>query len=230
MWNCEEESSWFTNLRRVKETWRASFLSHGNLLALQWNDKRNVTMLSTLHEPLIVPTGKVDFVTKEQKMKPFCVKEYNENRGLGDKYDMQISFSECIRRSVKWYKKLFFHLVDLTIYNAYVLYKLKNNVNLRLTTFQLELIREIIGKSGSQVRSSIGRPPSESLFRLTARHFPSRIASTATQENPRRKCYVCANTVRRPKARKDTSYECIECDVGLCLIDCFKDYHTRIAF
>ncbi len=120
--------------------------------------------------------------------------------------------------------------MDLTIYNAYVLCKLKTNANLRLATYQLEVIREIIGKYGSQVRSSIGRPPSDSPLRLTARHFPSRIPSTVTQVNPRRKCYVCANTVRRAKSRRDTSYESIECDVGLCLTDCFKDYHTLKAF
>jgi hypothetical protein len=99
-----------------------------------------------------------------------------------------------------------------------------------LATYQLELIREIIGKYGSQVRSSIGRPPSESTLRLTARDFPSRIPSTATQTNPRRKCYVCANTAKRANARRNTLYECIQCDVGLCLIDCFEDYHTLKAF
>ena len=88
----------------------------------------------------MVPTGKVHYETQQPKIKPLCVKEYNENRGLVDKYGMQISFSECTRRSVKWYKKFFFHLMDLTIYNAYVLYKLKKNVNLRLATYQLEVI------------------------------------------------------------------------------------------
>ncbi len=96
-----------------------------------------------------------------------------------------------------------------TFYNSYVLYKLKKNINLRLATFQLEVIREIIEKYGGQVRSSIGPPPSDSSLRLTARHFLSRIPSTATQANPKRKCYVCANTVRRAKSRRDTSYECI---------------------
>lgn len=78
-------------------------------------------MLSTIHEPVMVLMEKVQFETRQPKMKSLCVKEYNENRGLVDKYDMQISFSECIRRSVKWYKKVFFRLMDLTIYNAYVL-------------------------------------------------------------------------------------------------------------
>ncbi len=133
-------------------------------------------MLSTLYETIMVPTGKVHFVTKQQKIKRLCVKEYNENVGLLDKYDMQISFSECIRRSVKWYKKFFFHLWDLTIYSAYILYKLKKNVNLPLATYQLEVVRKIIGKYGSQVRSSICRPPCVSPIRLTVRHFLSRIA------------------------------------------------------
>jgi len=69
-------------------------------------------------------------------------------------------------------------------------------------------------KYGNQVQISIGRPRSESPLRLIATHFPSQIASTATQINPTRKSYVCANTVRRAKSRTDISYECIECNVG----------------
>jgi hypothetical protein len=214
----------------VGESGTQVFYHTNNLLALRWHDKNDVTMLSTIHEPIMVSTGKIHYATQQPKIKPLCVKEYNENRGLVDKYDMQISFSECIRRSVKWYKKFFFHLMDLTIYNAYVLYKLKKNINLRLASYQLEVIREIIEKYGSQVRSSIGRPSEDNPLRLTARHFPSRIPSTDTQANPRRKCFVCANTLRRAKSRRDTSYECVGCDVGLCLTDCFEDYHTLKAF
>ncbi len=94
-------------------------------------------------------------------------------------------------------------------------------------TTQLEVIREIIEKYGSQVRSSIGRPSSDNPLRLRARHFLSHMASTVTQVNPRRKCYVYANTVRRAKSRRDTSYERV---VGLCLMDCFKDYYTLKEF
>jgi hypothetical protein len=49
--------------------------------------------------------NRVVFSIKQQKIKPFCVKKYSENVDLVDKYDMQISFSEYIRRSPKWYKK-----------------------------------------------------------------------------------------------------------------------------
>ncbi|CAF3014252.1 unnamed protein product [Rotaria sp. Silwood2] len=85
----------------VEESGTQVFYHTDNLLALRWNDKKDVNMLSTIHEPVMVPTGKVQFETRQPKMKPLCVKEYNENRGLVDKYDMQISFSEYIRRSAK---------------------------------------------------------------------------------------------------------------------------------
>jgi hypothetical protein len=87
------------------------------------------------------------------------------------------------------------------------------------------VIRGIIGKSGSQVRCPIGLLSSDSPLWLTARHFPSRIASTVTQVNPRRKCYVCTNTVRRVKSRRDTSYEFIGCDVEFCLTE-FENEET----
>jgi hypothetical protein len=86
----------------IEEPVAKVFYHTDNLLALQCNDKRDVTILYTLDERIMVPTGKVHFATKQQKIKPLCVKEYNENRGLVNKYDMQISFPECIRRSVKW--------------------------------------------------------------------------------------------------------------------------------
>jgi hypothetical protein len=38
---------------------------------------------------------------------------------------MQTSFVECIRKSVKWYRKLFFHMLDLLILNSYLLYKME---------------------------------------------------------------------------------------------------------
>lgn len=226
----EKSRGGLPTFEEIEELGEQVFYPTDNLLAFQWKDKRNVTILSTLHEPIMIPTGKVDFATKQEKIKPLCIKEYNQNKGPIDNYSMQISFSECVRRSVKWYKKFFFHLMDLTIYNAYVLYKLKKNVNLHLAEYQLELIREIIGKYGSQVRTSVGRPSLENPLRLAARHFPSRIASTVTQATRRRKCYVCAHTVRRDKSRTDTLYECIECDVGLCVADCFKEYHTLKVF
>lgn len=123
-------------LKQYQRVFRYSDL----LLALKWKDRRDVHMLSTIHETNIVPTGKTDHISKNLRMKPICIKEYNENMGVIDKYDMQISFSECIRKSIKWYKKFFFHLLDVILLNAFILSKLKTGKTIYLSDFRLEII------------------------------------------------------------------------------------------
>lgn len=77
------------------------------VLALKWRDKRDVHMLSTMHSAEIAEAEKVDWKTGEKK-RPKCVLEYNKKMGLVDKADMQLSFCESIRKTMKWNKKFFF--------------------------------------------------------------------------------------------------------------------------
>jgi hypothetical protein len=75
-------------------------------MALRWMG-RKVCMLTTLHENIKKPTGKTDRQTLQLKMKPHSSVEYNKNMGAVDRCDMKSSI-ECIIKSIKWYKKLFF--------------------------------------------------------------------------------------------------------------------------
>ena len=87
-------------------------------------------MLSSVHTTEMVQSGKLNSRTKKPIMKPKCVSDYNLDMGTVDKVDMQISFSECLRKTIKWYEKLFFYFLDLSVYNACVLYKIKNPGNI----------------------------------------------------------------------------------------------------
>jgi len=71
------------------------------LLALKWKDKKDVHMLSTIHGTDMTAARKVHYQTGRPIWKPISVQDYNENRGLIDKSDMQISFSESLRKSLK---------------------------------------------------------------------------------------------------------------------------------
>ena len=64
-------------------------------------------MLTTVHTGNLIESGKIDFRTKQAKLKPNCIVDYNKNMKLVDKADMQISSMKCMRKSMKWYKKLF---------------------------------------------------------------------------------------------------------------------------
>ena len=112
--------------------------------------------------------------------------------------------------------------------NVYLLLKLKGNRDMQLVDFRLQIIQDSIQKYDSQRAVTGGRPSSTIVsVRLTARHFILLIPASNTQASLRRKCIVCSNIVRRPR-REDvpTRYERPDCGVGLCLIDCFKDFHT----
>ncbi|RXM32260.1 PiggyBac transposable element-derived protein 4 [Acipenser ruthenus] len=98
------------------------FLHTDKLLAAKWHVKRDVHILTSVHRPVMKVTNNVDHATGDNKVKPECVLEYNQKMGSVDKSDMQISFVDCARYK-KWYKKLFFHLFDMAVLNAFILHK-----------------------------------------------------------------------------------------------------------
>lgn len=83
------------------------------MMALKWLDRREVFMLSSLHDSSLLNTNKSNRKSGEIIKKPKCVVNYNKCMGSIDKCDMLLSSVEFVRKTTKWYKKLFFHLVDL---------------------------------------------------------------------------------------------------------------------
>lgn len=153
--------------------------------------------------------------------------------GLVDKSDMQISFAESTRKTLKWYKKLFFHFLDMSLYNSFILYKIQTKEAPQLSEFRLKVVKKIIEKHGPQRKPSKGgRCPSDSDNppRLTAHHFPRVIPPNGEKRNVQRACHVCNNSSTRERKQKDTRYERAECNVGLCLSPCFEEYHTLRRF
>ncbi len=140
-------------------------------------------MLSTLHDDSMeskrrrsrhVPGGQEDI------SKPKMVEEYNQYMGGVDKSDQLLSYYGYSHRTLKWWRRAFFHLFDLAIVNAYILYTQSTQVKkLNHEHFRVELAKELLLKAGTEdprlplrVPSSTAMPP---LSRLTERHFPSRV-------------------------------------------------------
>jgi len=191
----------------------------GKMLTIKWMDRREVHMLTTIHGDEQLPIQKHGKIT----MKPKCVKEYNENMGSVDKTDMLLSSVECVRKTIKWYKKIFFHLIDLSLLNAYSSYKTVTGNHIPIAQFQMELIRQIIEKYQTD-RVPKSRPPTKvQPSKLIDRHFPSEVPATQSGRLARRRCQLC----KKNNKRTDTRYMCTECNVGLCTAPCFNTYHTK---
>lgn len=199
------------NLRKGRFDYRCT----DNLLALRWRDKKDVWMLSSVHEPKIIETSRRNYITGLPKLKPECVANCNIKMGSVDFVDIVLSTLNSFRKCVKWYKKFFFYLLDISLYNSYVLYQSITGKKLKYNDFHLSVIKQILQKyPQNRKQADDGKRNIENLpFRLTDRHFSSKILNAACNLR-RRKCVVC----RKHKRRRDTPYECTKYDVDYALI------------
>lgn len=179
-------------------------------MAMKWEDKRSVRMLSTVHEVGFCPTGKKRRGTDEDIIKPTCIQDYNQNMGGVDNVDRQLSITETVRKTMKWYRKLFFHLVDLCLSNAHAMYKMRNAGPAPFPQFRLEVVRALLKCVHESIPRNVSHPN-----RLIGRHFP--------KDSTRRRCHLCGLR----KITRRTSYICSTCDIPLCVTPCFEEYHTR---
>lgn len=193
------------------------------MLAMRWLDRRDVYMLTTCFSDKMLCNGKTDYENKNIR-KPECIIKYNESMGSVDKTDMLLSSVECVHKTVKWYKKVYFHLIDISLLNAYSAYKQVTGKHPALADFQLELIRQTIDRYSSKVKKPKLYPIKiDELLQTKKMHFISEVPTTE-QGKVRRKCALCSLN----KKRKDTKYLCNECGVGLCPVPCFEIYHKKM--
>jgi hypothetical protein len=79
-----------------------------NMMALQWMDRKPVTLLSTCHDDVVmINTSKINMKTKMPVIKPKVVIDYNKSMKAVDKQDQQLSSFPVMHRYAKGYKKCF---------------------------------------------------------------------------------------------------------------------------
>lgn len=102
-------------------------------------------MIVTAHLRVkVVQMEKSDCRTDDFIIKAEVIVDYNKHMRAVDKTDTILSTVECVQKSTKWYKKLFFHIVDMSKLNAHKLYQSKNNIKISFAKFHLGLIEEIV--------------------------------------------------------------------------------------
>jgi len=198
-------------------------LQNGSMYALKWVDKRDIHILSSVHADSM---AMVNNGWKVQT-KPAAVIDYNKNMRLVDKCDMQIAGLSCMRRSFKWYKKYFFHIVDIYRLNAHHLYKLSTGSQITLGEFIYNVSTQLLEEFGSNnilPQETEQEMPVPAPFDLR-KHSLTEICRNFSGVVQRRKCVVCAKTKKIVKVR----YECSSCKVALCLGNCFIYYHENIT-
>lgn len=151
--------------------------------------------------------------------------------------DSHIGRYKIILKSRKWYLRLFYHLLDVTIINAWLLYQrvmTRRNEQANLTLAQF---REEVGIalcSVSVKSPSRGRRPAEPLQNLIAKKYRP---STAVPPKDTRLDSVdhwpvlgSRNRCRYPLCKGKSSVKCEKCDAYLCIQskrNCFYLFHRQ---
>ncbi|KAG4071321.1 hypothetical protein HA402_004025 [Bradysia odoriphaga] len=110
------------------------------------------------------------------------------------------------------------------------MYRIKNKKKQTLGEFRIEVVRQLLEKYGKDYGAGRRTSTSHHPRRLIDRHFPSLIPYAEGSAPKQLTCVVCSQSVRKVKKRSKSRFECVDCNVGLCVNDCFRDYHTLLHF
>lgn len=103
------------------------------VMVLKWKDRRDVLMLSTKHDNSMTSFNR----RRTTIEKPQGVADYNKGKGFIDLTDQMGSYHTCLRKSIKWYRKLIFDIIcNTTMVNALSIYTSAIGRKLSLVDFR----------------------------------------------------------------------------------------------
>ena len=187
------------------------FRQRGSLSAIVWQDKRQVSVLSTLTTPddTVPIRRKEKDGTQITLSCPTAIAMYNRHMAGVDKGDQLRCYYRLRLKFMKNYKYIFFFLLDTAITNAYILYNNFSSTDKKLKQkgFRLSLAQQLIGQYCGRMR--IGRPrlsttPHPQPLHHTATHFPRKCSQ-------KRRCVYCSG-YRNPPCRRESRWYCDDCE------------------
>ncbi|XP_056269742.1 uncharacterized protein LOC130193292 [Pseudoliparis swirei] len=192
---------------------------------------KHVVLISTLHRD-----GRICGL---EHQKPEILMDYNASKGGVDNLDKLVSAYSCKRRTLRWPLVIFFDMLDISAYNAFVIWMALNPEWNRGKLQRRRLFLEELGKA--LVKPQILRRqhvPRTSASAATVRRIqennagapstqptepPSAEPEVAAGSNKKKRCEVCG-----PKTDRKTQYTCIKCKKYICNTHTVKLCHSCV--
>ena len=155
--------------------------------------------------------------------------------------DQNMVYYPFIRKSTKWTNKFVAYLFQISLYNAFTIYKAKNPQSncKQLLTFIQGVVRVWTGARAGGEGASPSKPPLHDCFQRVphvdphcrldanfAQHVLIVYPPTPNEKHPRKGCRVCA----KKKKYRRTSYYCKRCNIPLHHGECYTLYHTKLNY
>ena len=144
-----------------------------------------------------------------------------------DLQDRMLACFPVMRKCMKGYRKVFFYLFDIALFNSYILFnKINTHKKQTYAEYRIEIAQSLLKNVPLPEYIRKGRLSNGDLpERLDGKHwghFPKHIDPTPSKSKPSRACKVCT----KHKKRSETTWECKRCKVALHVPIRFERYHT----
>lgn len=148
----------------------------------KWKDKRDVLYISNEHG-----NEMVEYVDKRNrtKEKPAPIFHYNKNMGGVDHQDQMNSYYPCDRKTLRWFKKLGIHFIQLMLLNAYFLFKKYSGKNMSLYDFRIAVLEKLLNIEVTSTRTTEKKD--------STAHKLTKITNVNHKgETNRKRCRICS--------------------------------------
>ncbi|KAG0425513.1 hypothetical protein HPB47_027324 [Ixodes persulcatus] len=208
--------------------------STDNITITRWFDNSLVHIASSYVGR--EPNGDARRYNKKYKevldvLRPHSVKTYNEHMGGVDLMDSMVArYRNDVRNKRGYYMRIFYHLVNVAIVNAWFIWKLEGHPAMDLLEFRSRVAKALIyGGEAAHSAKKRGRPPGSSPLqpvKKRAKHdVPLEKRLDGGAHYPRKMTLKNAQRCRSKNCRSKTRYTCGRCDVPLCP-ECFEEFHA----
>lgn len=238
--NCKLPSE--KEMKKVQRGTSYEYVADANgvdISTVVWKDNKIVTLVSSFVGQL--PLQEVNRFDKKlnEKVKIACpnlVKEYNRHMGGVDFLDSLIGKNKIKLRTKKWYMRIFYHLLDLTLINSWILYR-KNCKEKTITLVQFKIeVADCLCRANMQNKGiKRGRPSGNNMEQQiqtkkkkgpTSYVPPKDVRTDAVGHWP---SYTTERTrCKKPNCKKLTYVKCDKCGLHLCFNkdnNCFREFH-----
>ena len=181
-------------------------------------------MLSAIHD---ASTTEVRTRTEGKEKPDVCIAYNDKMGGVGLSVAYLASYPISRKRIKTYYNKQFLLIMDMATLNAFILYEKNGAYKLRLAFILFPVNRLVEENHRESHPRTTGRPSStDTPLRLHALHYLVWIPPTANKEKPTRRCHACYSH----NIRTETPYMCQQCGKALCIVPCFRIFHTVVNY
>jgi hypothetical protein len=188
---------------RYDSAWK---MAPDGMLIQRWKETKEVSFLSTVYGPEMVPTERWHDGKKWRGLGPLVAQKYNENMGSTDRHNRARFAVSFHRKSLKWTHSVIMYLIECAVVNAWIIYNIKAQPKVTVHEFNMLLAESLLQIRREDLSSFLVKS-------TTPSHLLAR-----TQKY--RRCVGCENKVSR------TWLICLGCDRPMHR-KCWRNVHDK---